>query len=236
MKNDGPIDAPCLTPQTFKSTIGKLNSDFQGNDQHDAQELLTFLLGGLSEDLNRIVDKPYTEDPDSDGRPDKELADIWWENHLKREFSIIGALFAGQYKSVLACKSCKYESARFEPFYFLQLPLPNDQVTVELIHFALNKQGFAMKYALKINHDAKLFDVLLTLSMVLYEEQSELESETSNKELWCLEKAKNLILVRIENGYISNIQSVSIDMRISFEIQLLNAHFPAVLLCRKRGI
>lgn len=213
-RNGGPIDAPCLTPQTFKNTIGKLNSDFQGNEQHDAQELLTFLLGGLSEDLNRIVDKPYTEDPDSDGRPDKELADIWWTNHLKRELSIIGALFAGQYKSVLACKTCNYESARFEPFYFLQLPLPNDQVTVELVYFPLGKEGFATKFALKTKHDAKLFDVLFTLATVLYEEHSVIESEDDNgfrdisaKESWCLEKAKNMILVRIENGYISNIQS-----------------------------
>ena len=42
------------------------------------QELLTVLLDGLSEDLNLVYDKPYTEQPDSDGRPDKQLADIWF--------------------------------------------------------------------------------------------------------------------------------------------------------------
>jgi len=31
------------------------------------------------------------------------------------------ALFAGQFKSVLACRECGYESARFEPFMFLQV-------------------------------------------------------------------------------------------------------------------
>lgn len=85
------------------------------------QELLAFLLNGLNEDLNRIADKPYIEQPDSDGRSDAELADIWWKNHLRREFSIVVALFAGQFKSVLACRECGYESARFEPFMFLQV-------------------------------------------------------------------------------------------------------------------
>ena len=52
------FNTPCITPKTFKDTLGRLNEDFCGNEQHDAQELLAFLLSGLSEDLNRIVEKP----------------------------------------------------------------------------------------------------------------------------------------------------------------------------------
>ncbi|CAN0451009.1 unnamed protein product, partial [Discosporangium mesarthrocarpum] len=85
------------------------------------QELLAFLLNGLNEDLNRVADKPYIKQPDSDGRKDSELADIWWKNHLKRDLSIVVVLFAGQFKSLLTCKTCHYESARFEPFMFLQV-------------------------------------------------------------------------------------------------------------------
>ena len=72
-----PLDTPSLTPKSFKVAMGKFNESFAGNEQHDAQELLAFLLSGLSEDLNRIMKKPYIEAPDSDGRPDEELADIW---------------------------------------------------------------------------------------------------------------------------------------------------------------
>ena len=53
-----------LNPRAFKVIVAKLNAQFAGNDQHDAQELLSFLLSGLSEDLNRITDKPYIEQPD----------------------------------------------------------------------------------------------------------------------------------------------------------------------------
>ena len=63
----------CVNPRVFKNVIAKFNDQFAGNEQHDAQELLSFLLSGLSEDLNRIEKKPYIEHPDSDGRPDVEV-------------------------------------------------------------------------------------------------------------------------------------------------------------------
>lgn len=55
-------------------TIGKYAPRFNGYQQHDAQELLAFLLDGLHEDLNRVHDKPYVELRDSEGRPDVVVA------------------------------------------------------------------------------------------------------------------------------------------------------------------
>ena len=181
-----PVNAPALTPKTFKEALGKCNELFAGNEQHDAQELLAFLLGGLSEDLNRIVEKPYIEAPDSDGRPDSELADIWWTNHLRREMSIIVSMFTGQYKSLLACRSCKYESARFEPFTFLQLPLPeDDQVSMALIYYPLGETTEALKYSVRVNHDGTLADVLSALSKVIY---SDLIGHNDSEHVKCFAK------------------------------------------------
>lgn len=164
-----PINAPALTPKSFREAIGKFNELFSGNEQHDAQELLAFLLSGLSEDLNRIVDKPYIEAPDSDGRPDEELANIWWTNHLKRELSIIEALFTGQYKSLLTCRTCKYESARFEPFAFLQLPLPeDDQISVQCVLYPVVEEREVMKYSVRVRHDGTVSDVLVCLARILH--------------------------------------------------------------------
>lgn len=113
-----------VSPHKFKDSIGRLNDLFQGNEQHDAQELLAFLLSGLAEDLNLVSSRPYVELPDSDGiMRDSALAAIWWKNHLSREQSLVTMLFTGQYKSVTKCTYCKYASARFEPFVYLQLPL-----------------------------------------------------------------------------------------------------------------
>ena len=53
------------------------------------QEVLAFLLDGLHEDLNRVKCKPYAEAKDGDGRPDEDIADEYWQNHLARNDSII---------------------------------------------------------------------------------------------------------------------------------------------------
>ena len=219
------VSAPALTPKTFKDSLGKFNDHFAGNEQHDAQELLAFLLGGLSEDLNRIVEKPYIEAPDSDGRPDSELADIWWSNHLKREMSIIVALFTGQYKSLLTCRSCKYESARFEPFSFLQLPLPeDDQISVSLVYYTIAAKAQILKYAVRVSHDGKLADVLMALARVLHSDETG-EPITTNRnpgddksddgeeideefEGMLQERSQNMAVVDMREGYIFKIAPV----------------------------
>ena len=177
-----PINAPALTPKTFKESIGKFSEHFAGNEQHDAQELLAFLLGGLSEDLNRIQNKPYIEAPDSDGRPDSELADIWWSNHLKREMSIIVAMFTGQYKSLLRCKCCKYESARFEPFSFLQLPLPEDDtVPVSLIFYSSEPSIGITKYSVRVHNNGTLYDVLIALAKIIHYDRQTKNGKSTNE-------------------------------------------------------
>ena len=56
--------------------VGRFAPQFSGYQQHDSQELLTFLLDGLHEDLNRIVKKPYIELKDNDGRSDEVRQNI----------------------------------------------------------------------------------------------------------------------------------------------------------------
>jgi len=223
------VNAQALTPKSFKEALGKFNELFAGNEQHDAQEFLTFLLGGLSEDLNRIMEKPYIEAPDSDGRPDSELADIWWENHLKREMSIVVALFTGQYKSLLTCRTCKYESARFEPFSTLTVPLPeDDHMTASLIVYPLKEGAPATKYCVRVKSSGVLRDVLIELAKVLlrdegvsFKETEEIKKpENGDKEDDLSEsdddvdpivvrRAQDLVIVDMRNGYIDKIAPIS---------------------------
>lgn len=60
---------------------------FSGYNQHDSGELITYLLDGLHEDLNRVKVKPYVETKDYDGRPDPIIAIEQWQNFLKRNQS-----------------------------------------------------------------------------------------------------------------------------------------------------
>ncbi|KAH0906951.1 hypothetical protein HID58_038778 [Brassica napus] len=82
--------ASTVAPRTFKAKLARFAPQFTGFNQHDSQqELLAFLLDGLHEDLNRVKNKPYVEAKDGDGRPDEEVADEYWRNHVARNDSII---------------------------------------------------------------------------------------------------------------------------------------------------
>lgn len=128
---------------------------FNGFQQQDSQELLAFLLDGLHEDLNRVHDKPYVELKDSDGRPDWEVAAEAWENHLRRNRSIVVDLFHGQLKSQVKCKTCGHISVRFDPFNFLSLPLPMDSyMHLEITVIKLDGTT-PVRYGLRLNMDEK---------------------------------------------------------------------------------
>lgn len=158
-----------FAPNEFKRVLAKFNPQFTGSDQHDAQELLACLLSSLSEDLNRIMTKPYTEQPDSDGRSDAIVANEWWLNHLRREFSVIVALFTGQYKSLLECSVCHYESARFEPFTFLQLSLPESSYRSLVLTIIFNSGRVPMKYSVRVKNNATIQDVKHDIAQFLYQ-------------------------------------------------------------------
>lgn len=96
---------------------------------------MSYLLDGIHEDLNRVKHKPYFEAKESEGRPDSEFAAECWENHLKRNRSIIVDLMHGQYKSKLVCPDCHKVSITFDPFCTLSLPVPFYKPTTVSIYF-----------------------------------------------------------------------------------------------------
>ncbi|XP_015946297.1 ubiquitin carboxyl-terminal hydrolase 8 [Arachis duranensis] len=114
-----------VVPEMFKTKLANFAPQFSGYSQHDSQELLAFLLDGLHEDLNRVKRKPYHEVKDADGRPDEEVAEEYWRNHLARNDSIVVDLCQGQFRSTLVCPVCKKVSITFDPFMYLSLPLPS---------------------------------------------------------------------------------------------------------------
>ncbi|KAK3792374.1 hypothetical protein RRG08_045918 [Elysia crispata] len=144
-----------VAPLKLRWTIGKYAPRFNGFQQHDSQELLSFLLDGLHEDLNRVHNKPYVELKDSDGRPDRVVAREAWENHLLRNQSIVVDLFHGILKSQVRCKECEHVSVRFDPYSHLSLPLPMDScIHLEVIVQKLDG-SVPVKYGLRLNMDEK---------------------------------------------------------------------------------
>ena len=51
------------------------------------------MLDGLHVDLNRVKRKPYDAVKDADVRPDGEVAEEYWRNHLAHTDSIVVDVF-----------------------------------------------------------------------------------------------------------------------------------------------
>ncbi|XP_045580824.1 ubiquitin carboxyl-terminal hydrolase 32 isoform X4 [Salmo salar] len=153
-----------VAPLKLRWTIAKYAPRFNGFQQQDSQELLAFLLDGLHEDLNRVHEKPYVELKDSNGRPDWEVASEAWENHLRRNRSIVVDLFHGQLKSQVKCKTCGHISARFDPFNFLSLPLPMDSSMHLEITVIMLDGSTPVRFGLRLNIDDKYIGLKKQLS------------------------------------------------------------------------
>ncbi|XP_051113373.1 ubiquitin carboxyl-terminal hydrolase 8 [Andrographis paniculata] len=157
--------AGLVTPRSFKLKLAHFAPQFSGFNQHDSQELLAFLLDGLHEDLNRVKCKPYVEAKDSDGRPDEEVADEYWSNHLARNDSIIVDVCQGQYKSTLVCPVCRKVSVTFDPFMYLSLPLPSTSMrTMTLTVVQADGSSKPSSFTVNVPKNGKLEDLTQALS------------------------------------------------------------------------
>uniref|UniRef100_A0AAQ5Z4W9 Ubiquitin carboxyl-terminal hydrolase 32 n=1 Tax=Amphiprion ocellaris TaxID=80972 RepID=A0AAQ5Z4W9_AMPOC len=186
-----------LAPLKLRWTIAKYAPRFNGFQQQDSQELLAFLLDGLHEDLNRVHEKPYVELKDSDGRPDWEVASEAWENHLRRNRSIVVDLFHGQLKSQVKCKTCGHISARFDPFNFLSLPLPMDS-SMHLEITVIKLDGSTpVRYGLRLNMDEKYTGLKKQLSEL------------------CSLKPEQILLAEVHTSNIKNFPQDNQKVRLS---------------------
>ncbi|XP_060695627.1 ubiquitin carboxyl-terminal hydrolase 15-like isoform X5 [Hemiscyllium ocellatum] len=154
-----------VTPRAFKTQVGRFAPQFSGYQQQDSQELLAFLLDGLHEDLNRIRKKPYIQLKDAEGRPDEVVAKEAWENHRKRNDSIIVDIFHGLFKSTLVCPECSKVSVTFDPFCYLTLPLPlKKERTLEVFLVRMEPLSKPVQYKVVVPKIGIISDLCAALS------------------------------------------------------------------------
>ncbi|XP_044287257.1 ubiquitin carboxyl-terminal hydrolase 11 isoform X2 [Varanus komodoensis] len=154
-----------IVPRMFKTKVGHFASQFLGYQQHDSQELLSFLLDGLHEDLNRVKKKEYIELKDAAGRPDEEVANEAWHNHKRRNNSIIVDIFHGLFKSTLVCPECGKVSVTFDPFCYLSAPLPiSKERVMEVFFVSMDPCKKPKQHRLIVPKAGKVLDLCHTLS------------------------------------------------------------------------
>uniref|UniRef100_H3DBW0 Ubiquitin carboxyl-terminal hydrolase n=1 Tax=Tetraodon nigroviridis TaxID=99883 RepID=H3DBW0_TETNG len=154
-----------VVPRIFKTKVGHFASQFLGYQQHDSQELLSFLLDGLHEDLNRVKNKEYIELRDADGRPDQEVAEEAWRNHRRRNDSVIVDTFHGLFKSTLICPECRKISVTFDPFCYLSIPLPvSKERVMEVFFVSLDPYAKPAQHRVVVPKAGRVSDLCAALS------------------------------------------------------------------------
>ncbi|XP_059188746.1 ubiquitin carboxyl-terminal hydrolase 11 isoform X2 [Centropristis striata] len=135
-----------VVPRVFKTKVGHFASQFLGYQQHDSQELLSFLLDGLHEDLNRVKNKEYIELRDAEGRPDQEVAEE-------------------VFKSTLVCPECHKVSVTFDPFCYLSVPLPvSKERVMEVFFVSLDPYAKPAQHRVVVPKAGKVSDLCSALS------------------------------------------------------------------------
>lgn len=66
----------------------------------------------------------YFEVEDAGDRPHEDVAREAWNNHRKRNDSVIVDTLHGLFRSTVECPQCPRVSVTFDPFCYLTLPLP----------------------------------------------------------------------------------------------------------------
>lgn len=121
-----------VAPATLKKLIGQKRPEFAGYQQHDAQELLCYLLDALHEDVNRAAYPYPSEEEEEKTQSDEVKAAEMWAKHRRRSDSTIVDLFQFQIRSELTCPVCSRVSVTFDPIMYLTLPVPKPPHSVSL--------------------------------------------------------------------------------------------------------
>ena len=159
-----------VAPRNFKHVMGEARPEFAGYNQHDSQELLSFLLDGLHEDLNLVRVKPFVEATEGKGRPDAEVAAEALEGHRMRNRSWVQDLYLGQYRSTVVCPNAAcghHTSVTFDPYTSVTLPLvpPKDEskkavsVVVARAGGEAGLAGACQKLSVQVERDCKYLDL-----------------------------------------------------------------------------
>ena len=115
----------------LKEVIGRYIPQFQGYDQHDAQEFLSMMIDKLTAELTIVRPDNFEKTLPSNGllygsplkNPEK----------IESKVSVIGNLFCGELCSTVTCHHCKNCSETKEPFYYLSVPLRQRVLIVYII-------------------------------------------------------------------------------------------------------
>ncbi|KAH0788602.1 Clan CA, family C19, ubiquitin hydrolase-like cysteine peptidase [Histomonas meleagridis] len=218
-----------VSPAELKRTIGEFTERFSGWGQQDSHELITFMLDGLSEDLNRRTKKEYVENIVGDGTNDEEIAKLSWDNFKKRSDSIIVDTFYGQLRSKLYCPNCHIITVIFEPYFSLSLPLTKPHPkTIDITFVPYDYKEQRLKLDLIVRPPININNISKAISEIVKREVNIVvgykENDYSNTFIWRIEKSSSNIkphyyafeIPKIEQCYIIGTMKLKLEDKMLY--------------------
>lgn len=156
----------------FKSCVEKHGSQYQGSEQHDAQEFLMWLLDKVHEELladDVTMTSSSTSNTSSRSRRGSLKRSKSRSSSVKAgaaspwQGSPVASLFAGQLRLRLTCPRCGQQSNTFDPFVCLSLPIPAVSQWLCHVHF-VPRNSPPTKLAFHMDFGAPLEKVRLRIA------------------------------------------------------------------------
>ncbi|CAG7833786.1 unnamed protein product [Allacma fusca] len=149
----------------FKAAVERGAQQWRGSEQHDAQEFLLWLLDRLHEDLNQAASNKYKPVKSNFGRPEEQVAAEALANHIRCNNSIIQDIFGAQFRSSLTCPGCGRQSATFDPFLCVSLPIPQAKqecpIYVNIVYLSQQPRQVKLGLSSSMSADVKELKQLL---------------------------------------------------------------------------
>ena len=168
-----------LSPKKFKAICGRINDNFRGNFQQDANDFFNFLIQSLHEGTNiktietDIVNK---EEPDT---TENELGNEYWANTIRNNASYIYDLFIGQLQSKLICSHCKKSKIKYEPYSILDLPIPEEKNIILFVK--LFRLPYKLSPFFNNNKNTEANEIKIKkIKLLNYQNKNELKQEENN--------------------------------------------------------
>ena len=144
-------------PKDFKTKISTMNELFKGVAANDAKDLVNFLIMTLHEELNTADKKILnTNAINQDQRNQQLMFNLFTQDFVNNNKSIISDLFYGVNYNIVQCNGCMARSFNYQTYFFFVFPL--EEIRIFKSH---NNYNNNFNYNNFNNNEVNIYDCFL---------------------------------------------------------------------------
>ncbi|TRY53117.1 Ubiquitin carboxyl-terminal hydrolase [Cryptosporidium tyzzeri] len=115
-----------ISPYQLFKQLRQQNSDLFNQHQQDAHEFIMYILEIIHDGTIKPCNAPKLSNEDLEKLSKKSTrpGNVFWNNHMMRNNSILNNTICGQFRSRITCENCGNNSDTYDPFWDITLALP----------------------------------------------------------------------------------------------------------------